>query len=357
VLVDGSYGEGGGQILRTAVTLAALTRKPVRIENIRAGRPRPGLAAQHLTAVRAVGRLCGAEFEGDHVGSLTLEFVPRHPVRAGEYEFDVAAARRGGSAGAATLVLQCVLPLLARAKGASQVVVRGGTHVPWSPPADYLGGIWLAALSSCGLEASLEIVRTGWYPVGGGELRLRVRGNPDTLWGPFLPGERGPLRQVVGRAIAARLPAHVCQRMADRAARRLQEEQMSARIEPVRLDAACPGAGIFLAAEYARVRAGFSALGAPGKPSERVADAAVEALLRHRAGAAAVDLHLADQLVVPMALAAGTSDYTVEEVTRHLTTNAHVVTDRFGIADVEVSGREGGPGRVLVVPRDSWSLA
>lgn len=354
--VDGSHGEGGGQILRTSVTLAAITQTPVRMVNIRVRRRRPGLAAQHLTAVRAAASLCRAHLEGDQEGSLTLDFSPQCPVRAGEYEFDVAAARKGGSAGSTTLVLQCVLPALALAAGTSTIALRGGTHVPGSPPADWLRDVWLPALASCGLQASLEIVRTGWYPVGKGELRVQVRGRErgrgrmygEAPWAPLVRRDPGPLRQVSGRAIAASLPAHICQRMADRAAARLHKEGVATRIEPVRLDAACPGAGIFLTAEYEHARAGFNALGAPGRPAENVADAAVEALLDHRATGAAVDLHLADQLVVPLSLAQGTSEYTVERVTRHLLTNAHVVANCFGVAQVQVLGKEGEPGEVVI---------
>lgn len=337
------------------MTLAALTQTPVHIHDIRAHRPRPGLAAQHLTAVRAVAELCDAELEQDKEGSTRLMFAPRRPVRAGDYEFDVAAARKGGSAGSTTLVLECLLPALARAEGTSTILLAGGTHVPWSPPADYVRDVWLPTLAGCGLEASLEIAATGWYPVGKGELRVRVHGHRQAGWDPLVLGKPGPLRRVFGRAIAARLPAHICQRMANRAAARLAREHVPTEIEPMRLPAACPGAGIFLVAEYENVRAGFSALGAPGKPAEAVADTAVDALLQHRDGGAAVDLHLADQLLVPLAFSNGTSEYTVERVTRHLTTNAHVIAACFGLADVQVLGKEGEPGRVVVTPSSADS--
>ncbi|GAB4532356.1 MAG: RNA 3'-terminal phosphate cyclase [Anaerolineae bacterium] len=355
LVIDGSYGEGGGQILRTALALAAIAGKAVRFEKIRAGRKNPGLAAQHLTVVRAIATLCNAQVSGDEPGSQTLIFRPGGPVQAGDYVFDVAEAREGGSAGAATLVLQAILlPLslagLQRSQGQkrdSTVTIRGGTHVAWSPPFDYVQDVWLPALSRLGVDATLELNRWGWYPVGQGEIQATIRGLQSNL-SPLTLVERGALLRVRGRAVAANLPSHIPQRMATRAQSLLKSAGIEARVDPLRVRAACAGAGIFLTAEYETVRAGFSALGARGKASEVVAEEAVAALLAHRDSGAVLDQHLADQLVLPLALAGGVSSFSVERVSRHLTTNIWVV-EQFGLARASVAGnrvelRSGGGG-------------
>ena len=336
--IDGSHGEGGGQILRTALALAAITGRPIRFEKIRAGRKNPGLAAQHLTGVRAIAAICDAQVSGDELGSQSLTFAPGGSPQAGDYVFDVAEAREGGSAGATTLVLHTVLLPLALSGGDSTVVIRGGTHVAWSPPFDYARDVWLPALSRMGVSATLELSRWGWYPVGQGEIRIVIKGLRGNL-SPLTLVKRGTLRRVWGRAVAANLPSHIPQRMATRAYSLLKGAGVDVRIEPLRVRAACAGAGIFLTAEYEGVRAGFSALGARGKPSEAVAEEAVAALMTHRDSVAALDQHLADQLVLPLALAGGVSSFSVERVSRHLTTNTWAV-EQFGLARISIEGRE-----------------
>lgn len=350
LVIDGSHGEGGGQILRTAATLAAITSRAMRIDRIRAGRPKPGMAAQHLTAIRAVAAVCGAELEGDSLGSQTLGFRPRHRPQAGDYVFDVAAAREGGSAGAATLVIQAVLPPLLLAEGASTLSVRGGTHMLWSPPYDYLQDVWVPSLARMGAAIEIELVRSGWYPIGRGEIRVGLRGlGAGRRLRAVQLLDRGPLSEVIGHAIAAELPSHIPQRMADRAASLLNAAGLPARILPERVSAACPGAGIFLAAAYEHVACGFAAYGQIGKPSETVAEEAVDALLKHHASGGAVDRHLSDQLLVPLALADAPSSFTVGHVSLHLETNAWVI-EQFGLARVEILRDAGQPATVTVTP-------
>jgi RNA 3'-terminal phosphate cyclase (ATP) len=280
VIIDGAHGEGGGQILRTALSLSAITGRPLRIERIRALRRNPGLAAQHLTAVRAAAGLCGAQLSGDTLGSTCLDFAPQAPIASGNYVFDVSLAREGGSAGAVMLVLQTVLLPLAYAGGDSRVELHGGTHMAWSPPFDYVRDVWLSMLSRLGVdvEASIELIAWGWYPVGkGDEVHARIRGEGGhrrTLQ-PLELEERGPLLRIFARSVAANFPAHIPQRMADRARSLLAVLGADLYIEPLRVRAACPGAGLFLTAEYANLNCGFSAHGAIGKPSEQVAEEAV----------------------------------------------------------------------------------
>ncbi len=351
LVIDGSHGEGGGQILRSSVTFSTLSGRPIRIEKIRAGRSKPGLAAQHVTAIRAAAAICGATVAGDELASLTLAFTPRHPPQAGAYAFDVAAARPGGSAGAASLVLQTVLLPLAMADGASQVTVHGGTHMAWSPSVDYLQDVWLPAVRPMGVAAELELQTSGWFPIGKGCVRATVRGAGSRRLKHVALVERGALVGIGGRALAANLPAHIPSRMANRAIRLLDGLGVPLRIEPRVVRAACAGAGIFLVARYEHVNCGFTALGARGKPAEAVAEEAVVDLLAHWRSGAALDRYLGDQILAPLALADGPSVYAVETVSRHLRTNAWVL-DRFGLARTTIDDADGGTGHIRVAPQE-----
>jgi len=353
VEIDGSYGEGGGQILRTAVGLAAVTGRAVRVDRIRAGRPRPGLAAQHLTAVRAVAEICGGRLTGDTLASQTLLFEPQAPPAAGDYAWDVADARPGGSAGAVSLVLQAVVPALAVAREDSRLHIAGGTHMAWSPPFDYLRDVWVPMLEGIGITVAVELEAWGWFPVGQGRVAAQI-GVPKAIRGLRLE-ERGRLLRVFGRAVAANLPAHIPQRMAARAESLLGAAQIPVQVWPERVRAACPGAGIFLTAEYEACRAGFSAIGEVGRSSEEVAEEAVSTLLAHRNCGAALDVHLADQLLPLLALADSPSSFTTERVSRHLTSNAYVV-ERFGLAEIVVESGT-SHARVHVMPLERFPHA
>ncbi|MEI2583562.1 RNA 3'-terminal phosphate cyclase [Scytonema sp. PRP1] len=348
--IDGSYGEGGGQILRTSLSLAAITGHPIRIGNIRAGRPKPGLAAQHLTAVRATAAICNAKVQGDALGSTALEFIPGSAVQAGNYTFDVSEAREGGSAGAVGLVLQTVLLPLVLATGCrdvacnvSTVTLRGGTHVTHSPSITYIQEVYLPTVQRMGVQVEVELKAWGWYPQGGGEVQLLISGG--SISGINLV-ERGDLQQVRGLAVVTELPSHIPQRMASRAENVLREAQLKPSVQPLRAKGVAPGAGLFLTAEYENSLAGFGALGRIGLPADKVADMACEELLKFHQTGAPVDEHLADQLLLPAALASTRSEYRVPEVSTHLTTNAWVI-EQFGLARVKVDEVE---KRVVVEP-------
>jgi RNA 3'-terminal phosphate cyclase (ATP) len=328
LILDGSYGEGGGQILRTALTLATILTQSIRIKNIRAKRKNPGLAAQHLTAVRAVATICQAQLIGDELGSTTLTFKPKRKPAPGLYAFDVAEARVGGSAGAATLVLQTVLLPLALANAQSIVAIKGGTHVPWSPSFHYAAEVFLPSLAKLGLPASLELNEWGWYPAGAGELQATIPGQAQVVAANF--ETRGLLQRVKGIAVAASLPAHIAQRMRDRTFNLLTKAGIPATIEPQRVRSVSPGAGIFVTADYQASRAGFTALGEKGKPAERVAEEVVDAILAFDRSGAAIDKHLADQLILPLAVAGQAATLAVEEITQHTLTNLWVVEQFFG---------------------------
>ena len=354
LIIDGSQGEGGGQILRTALSLSIVATRAFRLVSIRTGRRNPGLLPQHLSAVRAAAAISGAVVSGDRLGSTELVFAPSHSARHGSFVFDVAETAERGSAGSVTLVLQTILVPLAWAADASTLVLRGGTHVEWSPPFDHLVSSYFPILRRMGFRVDAALNRWGWYPVGGGEVACRIAAGAadrDASWPNAIELlQRGSLRRIVGRAVAANLPAHIPQRMTDRARASLGDLHVPVDILPQQVTAACPGAGIFLVAEYEEMTVSFSALGRLGKLSEAVADEAVSALREHHDSGAAVELHLADQLLLPLALANGASAFTAPRPTGHLTTNARTI-GQFGIADIVIE--PGTPCRVQIAPH-SW---
>jgi RNA 3'-terminal phosphate cyclase (ATP) len=300
VLVDGSYGEGGGQILRTSVSLAAITGKPVEIVNIRAGRSKPGLQAQHLASVRAAAQVCGAELRGDAVGSVHLRFKPTHEPRPGEHFFDI------GTAGATTLVAQTVLIPLALTCSSSRVVIRGGTHNPMAPTADYLKHIYTQALTRSGYQIRCAYGPAGFYPRGGGELRVEIGASEERK--PFEFIDELPT-EPIALIVTSQLDASV----ADRA-----EATILSRISAKTVKRVESGPSAGAAVTIVKGCAGFTCLGERGKPMEEVANEAVDGLVSWQQASAAVDEHLADQLVLPALFARGTSSWRTNRVTEHL---------------------------------------
>lgn len=341
LVIDGSQGEGGGQVLRTSLSLSALTGRPFRIDKIRANRSRPGLRPQHLTAVRAAAAICQAEVTGDDLDSVRLAFSPRTAPAGGEYRFDVAEASPSGqSAGAVTLVMQAILWPLLFASGPATITIQGGTFVPFSPPYHYLSEVARPAFVALGADFELELVRWGWMATGGGRMIARVK--------PVVALHASQLKTpddtgVRGLAAVTNLPSHIPHRMARRAHNLLAEVGMAPAIDALRERSDGPGAGIMLW----RQQAGFSSLGRKGLPAENVAQAAVAELVSFMDNGAAVDRYLADQLLVPMALAHGQSSFTTDFVSRHLLTNAQLLRHWLGVS-ISVQGPLGESGRVTV---------
>lgn len=350
LVIDGSYGEGGGQVLRTSLALSAITGQPVRIESVRAGRRKPGLRPQHLTAVRALAKVCDAELEGARLNAQALTFVPRDRPRAGTYTFDVAQVAKGGSAGSVALLFQAVLLPLALAGGTSQLTLRGGTHVAWSPPYDYLKRVYLPTLARAGVQAKVNIRKWGWYPVGGGEVQATVQGLPNDRPAALDLHQRGALLRVRGLSASSNLPKHIRTRQERAALQALRSAGVNARIDVVDAPSKGQGTVVFVWADFEQVVAGFTSLGERGKPAEQVAEEAVQGLLDFLHGDGAVDEHLADQLVLPLVLAEGTSHFTTAAVTGHLLTSAWVV-NQFLPGSVRVEGDEGGPGACTIAGR------
>jgi RNA 3'-terminal phosphate cyclase (ATP) len=337
--LDGSLGEGGGQILRTSLALSLLTGKPFHLRHVRARRPKPGLQPQHLMSVRAAAAVGGAQVRGASVGSTDLQFEPG-AVAAGSYRFDI------GTAGATGLVLHTLyLPLALRGGAPSEVTLIGGTHVTTSPCYHFLDVTWRAHLERMGLRLSLRLVRPGFYPRGGGVVVAHIQPAP-RLHGLALR-RRGPV-EVRGFSAVAGLPDHIARRQARRAAYRLEKIGLMADIREEEWDGG-PGSVLGIVVDTEPAPALFFGLGARGKPAETVADeAADQAVAYLEAAPATVDSHSADQIVLPLALAEGPSEYSVAEVTQHLLTNAAVIR-RFVERDITVEGEEGGPGVVRIV--------
>jgi RNA 3'-terminal phosphate cyclase (ATP) len=345
--IDGSHGEGGGQVLRTCLTLSAITGQSVRIENIRAGRRKPGLRPQHLTGVRAVAKVCATRVEGAKLNARTLNFVPHSAPQAGNYTFDVAQAAKGGSAGSVGLILQTILLPLALAEGVSRLTLRGGTHVSWSPAFDYVKRVYLPTLAQVGIKARTNIRKWGWYPIGGGEVQVAIPGSPQATLLALDRQQRGTLVRVRGLSASSNLPKHIRTRQEKAALQAMRSNGLNARIDVVDAPSKGQGTAVFVWVEFEHTLAGFTSLGRRGKPAEQVAEEACEDLLDFVKGDAAFDRFLADQLVLPLALAEGTSRFTTEAVTQHLLTNAWAV-NQFFPGCVHVEGEEGQPGECRI---------
>lgn len=346
VRIDGSIGEGGGQILRTSVALAVLTGRPVEIINIRARRSKPGLQAQHLTSVRAAAALCDATLHGAELGSSNLRLAPGSPTALRTFHFDVGEARHGGSAGAAALVAQTIaLPLAVLSPPAASVSIEGGTHVPNAPTADYLEIVYLPALEKMGITFSVHCERSGFFPRGEGRLQLRVaRGAPSI---PIERTERGRLTQLRAIVTTSGLPAHVFERARTTLSSELKGYGVPVRVEQRALPGSGMGAAVLLAAECESGTSGWTSLGERGKPMERVCLEAVRRFQKWHATETATDEHLADQLVLPCALMSGLHRWTTPQVTEHLRTVLFVV-ERFLPVKSELEERPDGTGQVTL---------
>ncbi len=341
VELDGSFGEGGGQIIRSALTLSILTGRAFRIVNIRANRPKPGLQPQHLTCVTAAAAIAQARTRGATVGSRELTFEPG-AVQVGEYTFDI------GTAGAVSLVLHTVfLPLALRAAGPSTVTITGGTHVPHAPTVHFLSLTWANYMRILGLRVDIECERPGFYPRGGGKIAARIE--PVGPVQALQLIESPALRTARILSAVANLPFSIAERQAQRLSQRLEQAGLHTAVDIEQWSALSPGTLAAVIFPQTVVPTVFTALGARGKPAEAVADEAAEEALAFRDAAAPVDAHSADQLLIPLALCDTISRFRTAGITRHLTTNAAIV-ERFLPVSVSIDGNEEEPGTVTVEP-------
>ncbi len=343
--IDGSYGEGGGQVLRTSLALSALLEKDVRVTNIRAKRPNPGLRAQHITAVKAVGALCEAEIEGLELGSSSLVFRPRRRL-SGKLFFDV------GTAGSITLVLQAMMPAAAFAPGTVELDLVGGTDVRWSPTVDYILHVVLPILRLMGYGAELQVYRRGHYPKGGGKVTTMI--TPARSLRSLTLIERGDVAKIRGVSHCVRLPPHVAERQAQSARQVLEaagfkNAEIALESYPADRDAhLAPGSGMALFAETTTPAIlGSDSLGERSKPAEAVGREAAGKLLEELRSGAAVDVHMGDILIPYLAVAEGSSTFKVSKISLHTITNIGV-TELISGVKFDVEGSLDSPGRVSV---------
>lgn len=342
--IDGSHGEGGGQILRTSIALSALTLKPVRVFNIRAGRSQPGLKKQHLTGIDLTGRLVGAELEGLDVGSMEITFKPTKR-RGGVFRHDI------GTAGSISLVLQAVLPAAILSPEPVTFHIRGGTDVAWSPPIDYMREIFCPIISKMGPRIEILQRKRGHYPRGGGIVECQV--SPVDSLTPLNLFEFGKLKHVGGISHCVRLPSHIADRQANTAEKILSSETNDIEIKRVFYPKGDdphlgPGSGIVIWAESEEgAIVGTNALGERRKRAEEVGSEAAERLLKELSTGRAIDSHLCDMLVPYLAIATGTSIVGMTEVTSHLETNIWVIQKVLGVKTT-LEGSQGEVGKLFI---------
>jgi RNA 3'-terminal phosphate cyclase (ATP) len=357
--IDGSYGEGGGQILRTALSLSCLFKKPFRIFNIRKGRKKPGLMPQHLTAVRAAQLISGAEIKGDHTGSTEFTFLPRK-VKCGDFFFDI------GTAGSTSLVLQTLIPsliflnnpphppLLKGGEGGFEqqkttVTLKGGTHVPFSPSYDYLREVFTFFLEKIGIKIKLTVESYGFYPKGGGKVRAEIY--PTEEIKPLKITERGNILSLHGYSGVGNLPFSIAERQKNAVLETIYShiDEFTFPVNIKTLNVITPGQGtfLFLKSESENSVAGFTSLGERGKRAEIVGEEAAVEFLRYYFKGDAIDPHMADQIVLYLSLSGEESVFTTSCITQHLMTNLWAI-GLFHDYRYIIEGEVGKAGKVKI---------
>lgn len=332
--IDGSQGEGGGQIVRSSLALSMVTGRPIEITNLRAGREKPGLLRQHLTAVRAATEICTAEVRGDEIGSQSLGFWPGK-VRAGDYVFSV------GTAGSATLVLQAVLPPLLIAEGISNLTLEGGTHNPWAPPFDFLARSFLPVVNRLGPHVSAQLERYGFYPAGGGRFTIAIEPAVSPLMGLELL-ERGELLSRSAIGIVANLPVRIAERELSVFADKLQWPSEALRVVETG-DSTGPGNVVMIEVEFEHITEVFVGFGQVGVKAENIANEVLWQYRNYLVIGAPVGPYLADQLLLPLGIAAWQtgqeSCFRTAPLTRHATTHVELLRE---FLDISISVERAG---------------
>ncbi len=346
IQIDGSYREGGGQILRTALSLSCLKQKPFKIFNIRKNRSKPGLMPQHLTCVKAAQLISGAEVKGDSIGSTELIFLP-HEIKSGDYYFDV------GTAGSTSLVLQTLIPALAFAKTKTSITLKGGTHVPFSPCFDYIKNVFAKFLEQIGLKIEVIIDNYGFYPEGGGKIRATIYPAEKIMSLNIM--ERGKIIKLSGISGVGNLPLSVAERQKNALIKKLISElnifneTLSNNIDILSLAAFGQGTYVFLFSEFENSFAGFSSIGEKGKRAEIVGEEAAKGFINYYLTEASLDPHITDQIVLYLSLCSEESSFKTSCITEHLLTNLWVIEHFINFKYV-IDGDNGKHGFIKIIP-------
>jgi RNA 3'-terminal phosphate cyclase (ATP) len=334
--IDGSFGEGGGQILRTALSLSCITGCGLNLFNIRKSRKKPGLMQQHLTCVNAISEICNAEVLGNEAGSTELTFVPRK-IKSGNYYFDIKTA------GSSSLVIQTLLPPLLFADKPSHIRIKGGTHVPFSPPYDYISEVFIPMLNRIGIKAESSISKYGFYPKGGGEVSFKIF--PAEKITGMHAVSKGNLFSITGHSAVSNLPIHIAERQKDSLIQNLSP--LTAKINILEVPSFGQGTFVFLKGEYEYILTGFSSLGERGKRAEDVGNEAASLFKHSHNTSACLDPHLADQMVIYLCLAKKDSTFTTSRITQHLLTNLWTI-EKFLKIRYDIEGTLDSEGRISI---------
>jgi RNA 3'-terminal phosphate cyclase (ATP) len=339
LVIDGGLGEGGGQILRTCLALSLLTGKEFTLMDIRQGRKKPGLRAQHLNAVRLAEKIGNARVEGGEFGSTRLVFSPR-PVETGKFACDI------GTAGSTSLILQTVYLPLSFGEGPSKLSISGGTHVPFAPTFDYLKLHWMAYMKRIGFPLMLNLEQAGFYPEGGGQIQVIV--NPIKELSGFTILRRGSLKQISGISAVANLDRRIAVRQRDQIMQLLGKKYPLNDIRIRNLPSHHKGTTICLVCQFEHSQCCYTSLGEPGKPAEIVAQEVCDKIESFLSTQAVMDEHLSDQLLLPLSIAGVDSHFTTVKITDHLRTNADVIK-LFVDRKIDIVGTTGSEGLVSII--------
>lgn len=340
VKIDGSQGEGGGQIIRTAISLSAITGKPVEVTNIRANRSNPGLRPQHITAIKIIAELFHAEFENLKIGAEWIRFLPSDKFKGGSVKFDV------GTAGSIPLILMTVVPAVSLSNNSLQIEVIGGTDVKASPTIDYVKHIVAESYRSIGVNFSVDVLKRGYYPKGGGVVQSTIQPckRPGTI--ELLNTRHNIEPKII--SVCGQLPQHVAKRQISSAMIALEKKEIRCSNYTASIETSVsPGSSILVySASDFGLYVGGDSIGELGKRAEVVGKEAADRFLESMLANAPVDPFLADMLVLPLALSKGTSRYRIGGVTPHLLTNLHVASE---INECKYSIKQQGRTYVVII--------
>ena len=320
--IDGSYGEGGGQILRTAIALSVIKNKPVEIVNIRSSRPDPGIKPQHYVAIKSIEELCGGESTGLEIGSSHLVFKPGE-IKGGNYKFDI------GTAGSITLVLQALLLSALKTHEPLTIHVKGGTDVRWAPSWDYFNQVFLCLLKKMGVSVDSQLIKRGYYPKGGGEGALTIK--PSDGIHPLILDEKQNFTTINGVIHSANLPEDISTRMKHAAIKILMKKNLAANITAEEKSALSTGIGITLWAQSKDAVLGSAVLGERGVPAEKIGGDAASNLIKDMESGANIDAYAFDQILPYLAVVRNGSACVVREVSSHAKTNMWLVKQFFDV--------------------------